>query len=108
MERRGGKGFSVTQAAQPMSPAKACKGGVADSIAEALERALFDAHGIVADLDVSQGACVSTVATHASAGGVKTTALATDFCKQAVGPGSDVSGCVEHVKPALFDIFHGD
>ncbi|MFC1657501.1 hypothetical protein ACFL2P_02900 [Candidatus Moduliflexota bacterium] len=91
-----------------MNPAKACKDGGAESIADALKAALFAAHGVDAELDVSQGACVSTVATHAGAGGVNTTALATDFCKQAVGPGSDVSWCVEHVEPALFDIFHGD
>ena len=96
----------VVHAGQAVNPAKFCKDGGTDLIATALEDALFVAHGIPVDLDISQGACVSTVATHTSASGVNTTALATDFCKQAVGPGSDLAFCVEHVEPALLGIFH--
>ena len=89
-----------------MNAAKICKSGGTDMIATALEDALYAAHGIEADLHISQGACVSTLATHASKNGVNTNALATDFCGQVVAP-SEVRECVDHVEPAFFNIFHG-
>ncbi len=89
-----------------ISPAKFCKQGGAALIEVTLEDALYDAHGIEVDLNISQGACVSTVATHNSAKGVNTKALATDFCKQIVGEGKMIRGCVEHVEPTLRSIFH--
>ncbi len=89
-----------------MNAAKICKSGGADMIAMALEDALYTAHGIEADLEISQGACVSTLATHSSRSGVNTNALARDFCGQLVAP-SEARGCVDHVEPTLFSIFHG-
>ena len=89
-----------------MNAAQICKSGGTDMIATALEDALFSAHGIEANLQISQGACVSTLATHSSRNGVNTNALARDFCSQVVGP-SEVRGCVDHVEPAFFGIFHG-
>ena len=89
-----------------MNAAKICKSGGTEMIATALEDALYAAHGIEADLHISQGACVSTLATHASKNGVNTNALATDFCHQVAAP-SEVRACVDHVEPAFFNIFHG-
>lgn len=93
-------------AAGEMNAAKICKSGGAEMIAMALEDALYSAHGIEADLHISQGACVSTLATHASKNGVNTNALAKDFCGQVVAP-SEIRGCVDHVEPTFFNIFHG-
>ena len=64
---------SVAFAGEP-NPAKFCKNGGTDDIATALEEALYDAHGVEVDLDISQGACVSTIATHKNANGVNTNA----------------------------------
>ncbi|MEJ2108483.1 MAG: hypothetical protein P8Z37_00940 [Acidobacteriota bacterium] len=89
-----------------MNPAKTCKNGGTALFATLLEGALYDAHGIEADIDISQGACVSTLASHASKKGVNTKALSVDFCSQIVDA-KDVRGCVEHVEPSLFGIFHG-
>ena len=97
---------SVAFAGGHLNTSKFCKDGGRDLIANVLEGALLAAHGVEVDLNISQGACVSTIATHTSANGVNTTALATDFCKQVV-EGSSVRGCVEHVEPALLGIFHG-
>lgn len=89
-----------------MNAAKICKSGGTDMIETALEDALYTAHGIEADLHISQGACVSTLATHSSRSGVNTNALAKNFCSQLVAP-SEVRACVDHVEPAFFNIFHG-
>ena len=88
-----------------LNTAQFCKEEGRDLIAEALEIALLTAHEVEVDLKISQGACVSTIATHTSANGVNTTALATDFCKQVIEEYS-VRECVEHVEPALLGIFH--
>lgn len=86
--------------------AQFCKDGGTELIANALADALYAAHGVQVDLDISEGACVSTVATHSNRNGVNTNALATDFCKQVVTDRNMVRGCVEHVEPALAGIFH--
>lgn len=99
--------FSSVAFADGINPAKFCKDGGTELIATALENALYEAHGVEVDLDISQGACASTIATHNSANGVNTTGLAVDFCKQVIEEFS-VSECVEHVQPTLFDIFHGE
>jgi hypothetical protein len=99
--------FASVAAAGSMSPGQFCNEVGRDLISTALEEALYQAHGIEADVNISQGACASTVATHNSANGVNTQALATSFCKEVGLTGSDLAWCVDHVEPTLLGIFHG-
>jgi hypothetical protein len=100
--------FAGIASAAPKSPAQFCKAEGRELISSALENALFAAHGIRADINISQGACASTVATHMGADGkVNTQALATSFCKQVGVSGRDLKWCVDHVQPTLLGIFHG-
>jgi len=98
--------FAGVAAAEPMRPGQLCsEGGLRDYVSGVLEQALYDAHGVWVDINVSQGACVSTLVTHMSEGGVNT--LATSFCKEVGVTGSDLAWCVDHVEPTLLGIFHG-
>lgn len=95
--------FAGIASAAPMSPAQFCKANI-EAINMTLEDALYAAHGVEVDINISQGACVSTVATHMG-GKVNTQAMAVSFCKE-VGA-EDLQFCVDHVGPALGGIFHG-
>ncbi|MCU0502053.1 MAG: hypothetical protein MUC51_09865 [Anaerolineae bacterium] len=100
--------FAGIASAAPSNPAQFCKDGGREVISNALENALFAAHSIRADINISQGACASTIATHMGADGkVNTQALATSFCKQVGVTGRGLSVCVNHVQPTLLGIFHG-
>jgi hypothetical protein len=100
--------FAGIASAAPMNPAQLCKNGGAEYISNSLEDALYMAHGAMVEINISQGACASTVATHMNPNGkVNTQALATSFCKEVGVTGSDLAMCVDHVQPTLLGIFHG-
>ncbi len=100
--------FAGIASAAPSNPAQFCKDGGREVISNALEKALLAAHGITVDINISQGACASTVATHMGADGkVNTQALATSFCKEVGATGRNLAMCVDHVQPTLLGIFHG-
>jgi len=98
--------FAGIASASPMNPGQICRNGGTELISTVLEDALYAAHGVMVDINISQGACAATVATHANPNGtVNTQALATSFCKE-VGA-EDLQFCVDHVEPTLLGIFHG-
>ena len=88
-----------------LNPAKICKNGGVTLLETVLTQVFNDAHDANVTIEISQGACVSVVATHVSANGVNVTGLATDVCKQVVSDSSSINGCVEHASPAL-SAFH--
>ena len=100
--------FAGVASSDEFDAGQICKEGLREYMSWVLEQALWEAHGVEVDIEISQGACASTVSTHFEDGMVNTQALATSFCQEVGVTGADLNWCVDHVQPALPDIFHGE